>query len=210
MRVQAFILGISCFLFSFSLFAADNDPAGQVIIVAGPFSILHANNVRVTPKRGDTFYAGDTLVTGAKGSAQVRFTDGGVLALLPNSALKINDYHYEKNSSTDKSVTTLVKGGFRALTGLIAKQEPASYKIQTPVAVIGVRGTNLGAVLSKGKLFTGVWKGQIFVNNPHGNINLGEGQDYNFAETSQGQAPVGLLNPPAELMGQCNLRTDNN
>lgn len=209
MRIQALLLGVFCFLFSFSLFAAENEAAGQVIIVAGPFSIVHANNVKVTPKRGDTFYSGDTLITGNKGSAQVRFSDGGVLALTPNSALKINDYHYEKNASADKSVSTLVKGGFRALTGLIAKQEPASYKIQTPVAVIGVRGTNLGAVLSKGKLFTGVWKGEIVVQNEHGKINLGNGQDYNFSEVSPGEAPIGLLNSPAELAGQCLLNKDN-
>lgn len=209
MRIKALLLGICCFLFSFSTLAAENDPAGQVIIVAGPFSIVHANNVRVTPKRGDTFYSGDTLITGSKGSAQVRFTDGGVLALTGNSALKINDYHYEKNSSTDKSITTLVKGGFRALTGLIAKEEPTSYKIQTAVAVIGVRGTNLGGVLSKGKLFTGVWKGVISVQNEHGSINLGQGQDYNYSETSPGHAPIGLLNPPAELAGQCGIKAAN-
>lgn len=208
MRIRALLLGAVCFLSSFSLFAAENDPAGQIIIVSGPFSIVHADNVKVTPKRGDTFYSGDTLITGNKGSAQVRFSDGGILALIPNSAFKINDYHYEKSASSDKSVTTLVKGGFRALTGLIAKEEPTSYKIQTPVAVIGVRGTNLGAALSKGKLFTGVWKGQIFVKNDKGAIDLGEGQHFNFAATTAGQAPMGLVNPPAEL-AQCNFLSDS-
>ena len=199
MRLKALVLGTLCLLFSVSLFAADNEAAGQVIIVAGPFRILHANNVSVTPRRGDTFYSGDTLITGRKGTAQVRFTDGGVMALTENSQVKVNEYHYEKDSSSDKSVATLVKGGFRALTGLIAKEEPSSYKIQTPVAVIGVRGTNLGAVLARGRLFTGVWKGNIIVENTKGTIQLGEGNDYNYSEVRPNQAPVGLLHPPVEL-----------
>jgi hypothetical protein len=203
MRLKALLLGVVFCVCSFSLFAADGDPAGQVIIVAGPFRILHANNVSVTPRRGDTFYSGDTLITGRRGTAQVRFTDGGVMALTENSQMKVNQYHYEKNSSSDKSVATLVKGGFRALTGLIAKEEPSSYKIQTPVAVIGVRGTNLGAVLARGKLFTGVWKGNIIVENTKGTIQLGEGNDYNYSEVSPNHAPVGLLHPPAELAGNC-------
>ena len=205
MRVKAFLLGVFCFVLPFSLLAVDNNSAGQVIVVAGPFKIIHADNVAVTPKRGDSFYSGDTLATGKKGTAQVRFTDGGVLALTENSQIKINEYQYTKSSS-DKSIATLVKGGFRALTGLIAKQDPGSYKIQTPVAVIGVRGTNLGGVLARGKLFTGVWKGLIFVQNDKGSITLGQGQDYNFSEVSPGQAPIGLLNPPPELAGQCNIR----
>ena len=207
MRVKAFLLGVFCFLLPFSLLAVDSNPAGQVIVVAGLFKITHADNTIVMPKRGDSFYSGDTLTTGRKGTAQVRFTDGGVLALTENSQLKINDYQYTKSSS-DKSISTLIKGGFRVLTGLIAKEYPASYKIQTPVAVIGVRGTNLGAALSRGKLFTGVWKGLIFVQNDKGSITLGEGQDYNFSEVSPGQAPIGLLNPPPELVGQCNIRPE--
>jgi hypothetical protein len=63
-------------------------------------------------------------------------------------------------------------------------------------------------VLSKGKLFTGVWKGNIFIQNEQGSITLGQGNDYNFSEVSPGQAPVGLLYPPAELAGQCLLRPD--
>ncbi len=202
MRLKALMLGMVGLMLSFSVFAADNDPVGQVIVVAGPFRIIHADNVSVTPKRGDTFFSGDTLVTGRNGTAQVRFSDGGILALTQNSQMKVNEYHYDKSSS-DKSVTTLVKGGFRAITGLIAKEDPSSYKIQTPVAVIGVRGTNLGGALARGKLFTGVWKGNIFVQNTQGAIELGEGQTYNYSEVSPNTAPVGLLYPPAELQGSC-------
>lgn len=208
MRLKALVLGVVFFVSSFSLFAAENDPAGQVIVVAGPFRIIHANNVSVTPKRGDTFYSGDTLMTGRKGTAQVRFTDGGVLALNENSQLKVNDYHYQKDTSSDKSVMTLVKGGFRALTGLMAKEKPSSYKVQTQVAVIGVRGTNLGAVLKRGRLYAGVWKGNIFVENTKGSIELGKGNDYNFTEVSPNQAPVGLLTPPSELEGGCLSQRD--
>lgn len=214
MRIKAFLLGIVCFFFAMNVMAAENDaaitPAGQIIVVSGAFRIIHANNTTVVPRRGDSFYSGDTLVTGSNGNAQVRFTDGGVLALKQNSALKIDNYRYTQDSSTDQSVMTFIKGGFRALTGLIAKQKPSSYSIQTPVAVIGVRGTNLGGVLTHGKLYTGVWKGNIVVQNQYGSITLGQSQDYNFSEVSPGQAPIGLLNPPPELGGECNTKKQTN
>jgi len=183
-------------------------PAGQVIVVTGSFQAQQADQKLRPLARGSYFYSGDTLITGKESTAQVRFTDGTVTALYPNSELRINDYVYQsQDKQQNRSVTTLVKGGFRALTGLISKENPEAYQARTPVAVIGVRGTNFGAVLDKGKLYAGVWKGGIYVKNEKGLIKLGQGDDYQFATvTSATAAPIGLLNPPQQLVGQCGVR----
>lgn len=180
-------------------------PAGQVIITSGTFTAMNLNKQIRTLIRGANFYDGDTLITGHASKAQVRYTDGTVLSLDPDSQLKVTDYHYQQAGLKDKNFASLLKGGFRALTGLISKQDPTAYQVDTGVAAIAVRGTSFGAALnSSGQLFIGVWKGKISIQNAAGTIILGEGENYDYATvTSAESSPVGLLSEPDELAGRC-------
>ena len=192
-----------------SLAVSSNPSAGKVIVSTGLFQAIKPDNSIIVLTRGNDFYTGDALATGKNSTAQIRFTDGTMMALNANSRIKINDYQFDKKVSSDKSIVTLVTGGFRALTGLISKENPSAYQVQTSVAVIGVRGTNYGAVLANGKLYTGVWKGGISIKNDKGHILLGTDQDYNFSETSLNEAPIGLLNAPSQLGGECQIDKDS-
>lgn len=212
--IQLFIVSLIGFIVSLPSMAqssqsARTESAGQVIIASGPFQAQTSSETLRQLSRGSNFYSGETLKTGTNSTAQVRFTDGTVMALSPNSQVRVDEYSYHQDAKSDKSVTTLVKGGFRALTGLISKENPDAYKLQTPVAVIGVRGTNYGGVIKGGKLFAGVWKGEIYVKNDGGLIQLGRNNDYNYtAVLAKNSAPIGLLYPPAELVGQCGVTMD--
>ena len=198
------IIIILTFFFASSTSAQENNSAGQVIVTNGSLQASNSQSIKRSLSRGEYFYSGDTLSTGKNSSGQVRFTDGTLMALNAESIIKISDYIYQKNPQTDKSIVTLVKGGFRALTGLISKENSNAYQIQTPVAVIGVRGTNYATVLNKGQLFAGVWKGGIYLKNDKGLIELGQQQDFRFAQViSRDSAPIGLLNAPVQLVGQC-------
>lgn len=178
--------------------------AGQVIITSGTFTATDINKQSRTLVRGDNFYNGDTLITGANSKAQVRFSDGSVVSLDPDSAFKVTNYHYQEPNQKDQNFAVLVKGGFRALTGLISKNNPSAYQVDTAVAAIAVRGTSFGASYREGKLFIGVWKGQIVIENSAGQIILGQGQNYDYAVVlSRSSSPVGLLSEPNELAGHC-------
>lgn len=178
--------------------------AGQVIVTSGSFSDMGVDKKIRTLKRGDVFYNGDTLITADKSKAQVRFTDGTVVALEEKTNYKILDYHYQEPGIKDKNFTSLLTGGFRALTGVISKHDPSAYQVSTSVAAIGVRGTMYGAVIKAGKLFVGVWKGKIVIANDAGTILLGTGATYDYAMiNSLKSSPVGLLSEPSELAGQC-------
>lgn len=184
--------------------ASATDAAGQVIITSGTFTAMNPSNQIRTLLRGANFYTGDTLITGPNSKAQVRYTDGTVLALDPDSQFKVIEYHYQQAGAKDKNFASLVKGGFRALTGLISKHDPSAYQVNTSVAAIAVRGTSFGASLKGGQLFIGVWKGKIVVENQAGEIILGEGQNYNYATVSAANSsPIGLLSEPDALAGRC-------
>lgn len=210
--MQRYVKWLAFLLFtlaSFSIHAQTQaNSAGQVIVTTGQFQAVQANNQIRVLQRGSAIYPGDTLVTNAKSTAQIRFADGSVMALNANTRIKIDQYNYNPNDpKADTSVLSLIKGGFRALTGALGKRNPQAYKIETPVSVIGVRGTNFGGVLDKGRLYTGVWKGIIYVKNDGGLLQLGQGEDYSFAQVnSMNEKPIGLLTPPSQLIGQCSAR----
>ncbi|MDE2197198.1 MAG: hypothetical protein KGJ56_08420, partial [Gammaproteobacteria bacterium] len=81
----------------------------------------------------------------------------------------------------------LIKGGFRALSGLIGHVDHADYAVETPVATIGIRGTgyevrycasNCGDSSggSQQGLYTAVGKGAIALSNDSGETVTRAGQ----------------------------------
>jgi len=110
--------------------------------------------------KGDTVLADDAIVTGDASRAQLLMIDGAKIAIRPNSRLQIEEYVHAAaqpatpgaaiSSSDDKSVTSLVKGGFRSITGAIGKDNPQNYEVRTPVGVLGIRGTDYAMLLCIG------------------------------------------------------------
>ncbi|MGR8918312.1 MAG: FecR family protein [Gammaproteobacteria bacterium] len=115
--------------------------AGKVAFAWGDVSIEGADGSREKPKRGTTLESGDTVNTG-RGRAQLRFKDGSFVSLQPESSFKIEDFNYEEAAQAeDRSVFRLFRGGLRTITGLIGKRSRDAYRVDTPVATIGIRGT---------------------------------------------------------------------
>lgn len=120
---------------------------------------------------------GDTVETGLKGKAMLRFDDGQVVALQGNSQFRVTDYRYSTDKPEDNtSVLSLLKGGMRALTGLIGKANPSAVRYTSKVATIGIRGTDVMMVLTTvGKsttLSTQVVSGAVAATNVAGQTAL--------------------------------------
>ena len=82
---------------------------------------------------------GESIRTAGKSFVVIRFSDGGKITVRPGTALVIDECAHGGDS--DGSTLKLVEGGLRALTDAIAKQNPDAYRINTPGATLGVRGT---------------------------------------------------------------------
>lgn len=115
--------------------------AGKVQFVSGHVDIVTASGETRSAAKGEEVHAGDTIVTGSRGSAQIKMIDNGFLSIRPGTELKVDEYRYEGKKS-DSSFFSLLKGNFRALTGLIAKYNHKSWKTRTATAVLGVRGSD--------------------------------------------------------------------
>lgn len=157
--------------------------AGKTIMAKGD---VLANDQRSERKlvRRSPIYAIDLITTGQVSATQLRMKDGGLLSMQASSELAISDYVYNHNSHQGTVRMSLLKGGLRTVTGAL-QQTSDNYKLVTPVASIGVRGTHYEVELIKDDLFVGAWDGvidiQVTVGQLRPQFSLGPTLDYRFA-----------------------------
>lgn len=117
--------------------------AGRVQFVHGKVQLTTAAGVTHAIKKGEAVNEGDTLLSSPSASAQIRMEDGGMVAMRPDTRLKIDRFSFDgEQDGTERSFFSLFKGGFRAITGKIGKKNKANYRIITPATTIGIRGTD--------------------------------------------------------------------
>ncbi|MBV8032382.1 MAG: FecR domain-containing protein [Betaproteobacteria bacterium] len=178
---------------------------GTVTQLSGTLSVRKSDgSVRILSQRSQ-IQSGDTVSTEQDSYAQIRFTDGGQLTLKPNTAVKIDQFKFsEDKPSEDSFLYSLVKGGLRAVTGIVGKRSRDKYQVGTATATIGIRGTTLSAddcVNSRegdcarldSAVYIGVADGEVVVRNGQGEIGLTAGQ---FGMIQSGQRPLFLTTDP--------------
>lgn len=204
--------------------------AGQVIFATGIVTAERQPPVALV--KGDTILVEDTVATGDASRAQFLMIDGAKIAMRPNSRLRIEEYAYPGGesaapgqavvtTSNDRSVTSLLKGGFRTITGAIGKDSEDSYRVRTPVGVLGIRGTGFGVLLCTGDcgyppgisgppiedgLYIGVTEGIVFFRNEFGEMEIRAGE-FVFIPLGD-RRPQRLQKPPALLLDDQDLEFD--
>jgi hypothetical protein len=139
----------------------------KVVWVKGNFKAESNQKERVLEK-SSLIYLHDTLITGNNSQAQIVFTDSTLMTFRENSKFLVDKYSFDpqvKKGSAGKYIMNLIEGGFRTITGLIAKNNPDDYQVNTPVATIGVRGTDYAAYVRDGQLDVAFYKGMPCVTS---------------------------------------------
>jgi len=143
MTTRLISIGLGIVLASSTLSAL---AAGAVSQLSGTLSVRKTDgSVRILSQKSE-IQDGDTLNTQRDSYAQIRFPDGGQVTLKPNTTVKIEKFDYVQDQpQRDNFLFGLVKGGLRAVTGLVGKRgNPDAYKLGTATATIGIRGTTYG------------------------------------------------------------------
>lgn len=118
--------------------AAQAAQAGKVIFVAG--KALAADRAMVL---GAPVNEGELLTTGADGYVYVKTIDNGLFILRPNTRARIATYHVDKvNPANTRIKLELLNGVARSQSGEAVKLARQNFRFNTPVAAIGVRGTD--------------------------------------------------------------------
>jgi hypothetical protein len=166
--------------------------AGQVTHLSGTLSAKRADGTSKLLAVKSEVAEGDTLSTEAETYARVKFADGGEVVLRPGTQLKIASYAYnEAKPEGDNIVMSMLKGGLRAVTGLVGKRNREKVSFETTTATIGIRGTHFGALLCQNDcggvpttggtpppngLHVDVTNGAIVMTNPAGTVQINAGQ----------------------------------
>lgn len=124
------------------------EPAGTVTHLAGTLTVKRADGTTKLLATKSEIAEGDELSTQDETYARVKFVDGGEVVLRPNTQLKVATYAYaEDKPQSDNIVLNLIRGGLRAVTGLLGKRNRDRFKLETTTATIGIRGTHFGALM---------------------------------------------------------------
>lgn len=183
-KMAVFVCCWMAFLLSGLVQAAD---AGKVIAISGTINAVAPDGKTRVLQKGASIRSGDTLVTDKKSRVDVRFSDESLVHLRPETRFRIDDYAYVGAASENakaalvgsepRSFFSLIKGGFRAVSGLIAKIKRNNVAVVTPTATIGIRGTDYTASLDeRDGLHVSVARGEISLDNKAGSFSVAEGQ----------------------------------
>ncbi len=162
---------------SFSLHSAEDQSnqdavVGKVVAGSGTLLARELDGDERRLQRQSPIFVGDTILVGKNGFVQLRFRDGTLVALRPDSEFLVEEYEYQETAEGNgKLVFNLLKGGLRTISGAIGKKDKENYQMKTPVASIGIRGTLYGLMYCvdgqcsgvEDGLYGGVLEGMIFV-----------------------------------------------
>jgi hypothetical protein len=123
-------------------YALSDEAKGLVVASKGSVVVEVDQDIRDL-KQGDEVFITDRIITNTKSFVVIQFLDGTKVTIKPNSELIIREYIYN-STSEDKATLSLVSGGLRIVTGAITKE---NYRLETPVALMGVRGTEFSVQL---------------------------------------------------------------
>ena len=119
--------------------------AGEVEFSRGVAFAQTPGQMPRTMGKGLALNEGDRLTTADGSTAIVKLQDGTRMTLRPNSEMIVQKYQFKEGSAQNSMVMQLLRGGFRAITGLISKSSPDAARVQTATATIGIRGTDFDA-----------------------------------------------------------------
>jgi len=150
------------------------NPIGEVHTLSGPATATHADGTKVVLAVGSPIFQGDVLETGPGAALGVVFIDKTTFALQDDSRMVVDQLIFDPGTKQGTQVFSLLQGVFVAVTGEIAQANPQAVTINTPVAAVGIRGTEFAVTISQalGQTIFTLITGAISVSNALGQVIL--------------------------------------
>ncbi len=174
MRLFLFIAVAWIFSFSSTYAASPAVEIGKAVKVKNSVDLI-TNQGAYEIVVGTAIHTQETVTTGKKSTSQFTMTDDTRLAVGPNSQLLLDKFVYDPNPKNREVVIKGLKGALRFVTG---NNPSDTYTINTPTAVIGVRGTMFDLYVAKqDKTIVALLSGKINVCPPGSNLDLNRCRD---------------------------------
>lgn len=115
---------------------------GQTSFVIGVVKLKSAEGGEQEISKGASVYVGDQLITEAGGHVHIQFIDGAKVSLRPSSRLTIENYSQGQNGRESAIRFRLDEGVMRSMTGGWGEAARERFRLNTPIAAIGIKGTD--------------------------------------------------------------------
>ena len=137
-------------------------PVGEVSLVLGRAWIESAGQPRTMIAPGTLVRASDRIRTESNGHVHIRFIDQALVSVRPDSLLEIVQYDFLADQPGDTSIKlNLEEGVTRSISGRGASSARERFRLNTPIAAIGVRGTDFVVSASEQSVRAAVNEGVI-------------------------------------------------
>lgn len=133
---------------------------GRIFKLKGALKARHKGKVERSLLQGGPVYEGDVLQMGSRGFAVLVFRDNSRITMLSGTVFNVEEYKFAEPKKS-RIFLRLIRGGMRIFTGLITRRNATAFKLKTPTAVMGVRGTGVDAVHRDDGTYYNVWDGAI-------------------------------------------------
>jgi hypothetical protein len=168
--------------------AAASTTAGEVTLLRGAVTATQDGKT-LRLYRGAAVIVGDQLRTGRNARLKLRMIDGTEIALGENSEFIVRGYEMDAAAGTGRGALELTRGFFRAITGRITRLRDNTFEVKTPLAIIGVRGTDFWGEQRADRFRVAMLSGTaITVRNDYGSVEITEA-GLGTEITAPGQAP---------------------
>lgn len=116
---------------------------GEVSLVLGNAVVIHADGSQSVVSQGMSIKASDKVQTASNGHVHIHFVDDALVSIRPDSRLRITQYDYDASRPEASTIRlNLDEGITRAISGNGARSAKERFRLNTPIAAIGVRGTD--------------------------------------------------------------------
>lgn len=138
---------------------------GEVMFVSGKAERVQKDGAKTAVAKGMTLLEGDRIRTAADSHVYVRLRDGGLLVVRPASELNVDLWRYDPAKPQDSQIKyTLDNGVARHVSGQGARSAREKFRFNTPMAAIGVRGTDFTVLANPSHTRVSVQSGGVVVN----------------------------------------------
>lgn len=116
--------------------------AGRIKLVSGSAFVVRGGK-SIPATAGHEVMQADSLRTGDDGRLGITLKDDTRVSLGPDSEIRLEHFVYAPAEGNLALALKLVRGAMAYVSGRIAKLAPDSIRLETPAAIVGVRGTTL-------------------------------------------------------------------
>ena len=140
--LRLWVVACACITAAAPAFAQQPSPAGRIKVVSGDAVIVRGNGT-VPAQNGLAVYPSDGLRTGKDGRVGITLSDDTQVSIGPGSEVRLDTFVYEPGQGQLALVLKFIRGTAAYVSGQIAKIAPDAVRLETPAAIVGVRGTTL-------------------------------------------------------------------